>query len=103
VQSVRVTRRAAPDGRVMFDLVAEVTQSCTIQRAGDMFDMNGGCTVIIDPEGRVRYSIYKRFDAEKRRARQLAAMTGPLKAFWQKSGRTWSLRPQMLARLHAAR
>ena len=103
VQSVRVTRRAAPDGRVMFDLVGEVTQSCTMQHAGDMFDMNGGCTVIVDPEGHVRYSIYKRFDAADRRARQLAAMAGPLKAFWQKSGRKWSLRPEMLARLHAAR
>ncbi len=103
VQSVRVTRRAAPDGRIMFDLVGEVTQACTVERSGVMFDMNGGCTVILDPEGNVRYSIYKRFDAEKRRTRQMAAMTGPLKAFWQKSGRTWSLRPDMLARLHAAR
>jgi hypothetical protein len=103
VQSVRVTRRAAPDGRVMFDLVGEVTQSCTMQHGGDIFDMNGGCTVIVDPEGHVRYSIYKRFDAADRRARQLAAMAGPLKAFWQKSGRKWSLRPEMLARLHAAR
>jgi hypothetical protein len=74
-----------------------------MQHAGDMFDMNGGCTVIVDPEGHVRYSIYKRFDAADRRARQLAAMAGPLKAFWQKSGRKWSLRPEMLARLHAAR
>jgi hypothetical protein len=103
VQSVRVTRRAAPDGRVMFDLVGEVTQSCTVQRAGELFDMNGGCTVIVDPEGAVRYSIYKRFDAENRRERQLAAMTGPLKAFWQKSGRKWSRRPEVLARLHAMR
>ena len=103
VQSVRVTRRAAPDGRVMFDLVGEVTQSCTVQRAGELFDMNGGCTVIVDPEGRVRYSIYKRFDAEKRRERQQAAMSGPLKAFWQKSGRKWTRRPEVLARLHAMR
>jgi len=103
VQSVRVTRRAAPDGRIMFDLVGEVTQACTVDRGGTMFDMHGGCTVIVDPEGNVRYSIYKRFDAETRRARQLAAMTGPLKAFWKKSGRKWSLQPGMLARLHAAR
>ena len=44
VQSVRVTRRAAPDGRVLFDLVAEVTQSCTVKREGELFDVNGGCT-----------------------------------------------------------
>ena len=30
VESIRVSRRAAPDGRVLFDLVAEVTQTCTV-------------------------------------------------------------------------
>ena len=28
VQSVRVARRATPDGRILFDIVAEVTQTC---------------------------------------------------------------------------
>ena len=101
VQSVRVTRRAAPDGRILFDLVAEVTQSCTIQREGELFEMNGGCTVVIDPQGEVRYAIYKRFDSERRRARQHAAMRGPLKAFWRKSGRRFLLQPNVLRRLHA--
>lgn len=103
VQSVRVTRRAAPDGRILFDLVAEVTQSCTIQREGELFEMNGGCTVVIDPQGEVRYAIYKRFDSERRRARQHAAMRGPLKAFWRKSGRRFLLQPNVLRRLHALR
>lgn len=31
VESVRVARRVTPDGRVVFDLVAEVTQTCTAQ------------------------------------------------------------------------
>jgi hypothetical protein len=103
VQSVRVTRRVAPDGRVVFDLVGEVTQSCTVQRGSELFDVHGGCTVILDPEGRVRYSIYKRFDTEQRRERQHAAMKGPLKAFWRKSGRRWVREADMLARLHAGR
>src|SRR6185436_8629786 len=87
VESVRVSRRAAPDGRVLFDLVAEVTQTCTVQFKGDLFEMNGGCTVIIDPQGDVRYIISKRFESEARRARQHAAMRGPLKAFWKKAGK----------------
>lgn len=103
VQSVRVARRVAPDGRVVFDVIGEVTQACTVQRNGELFDMHGGCTVIVDPDGCVRYSIYKRFDTEKRRERQLAAMRGRLKAFWRKSGRRWSREPDMLARLHAMR
>jgi hypothetical protein len=103
VQSIRVARRAAPDGRILFDLIGEVTQSCTVSRGGDLFDMNGGCTVVIDPEGNVRYSIYKRFNSDGRQARQHAAMRGPLKKFWKKSGRRFSLQPHVLRRLHAAR
>ena len=101
VQSIRVTRRAAPDGRVLFDLVGEVTQSCTVERKGELFDVAGGCTVVIDPEGTVRYSIFKRLDSEDRHARQLAAMRGPLKRFWRKTGRKFQLQPHVLRRLHA--
>jgi hypothetical protein len=101
VESIRVSRRAAPDGRVLFDLVAEVTQSVTVQRAGELFDMNGGCTMVIDPEGEVRYVIYKKFDSEKRRARQHAAMRGPLRALWKKTGRRFDLQPDILRRVHA--
>jgi hypothetical protein len=100
VQSIRVTRRAAPDGRILFDLVGEVTQSCTVKRGGDMFDVSGGCTVVIDPEGKVRYSIYKKLDSENRQERQHAAMRGPLKRFWKKSGRRFTLQPHVLRRLH---
>ena len=100
VQSIRVTRRAAPDGRVVFDLVGEVTQSCTVRHNGDLFDMNGGSTVVISPEGQVRYAIYKRFGSEARQARQHAAMRGPLKRFWSKSGRRFSLSGDVLRNLH---
>ena len=72
-------------------------------RAASCSTMNGGCTVIIDPEGDVRYSIYKKFDSENRRARQHAAITGPLKSFWVKDRKKWKLRPEMLKRLHAGR
>jgi hypothetical protein len=101
VQSIRVTRRAAPDGRVVFDLVAEVTQSCTVNRQGELFDMCGGCTVVVDPEGVVRYSIFKKLDSENRRARQHAAIRGPLKRYWKKTGRRFELQPHVLRRLHA--
>lgn len=103
VESVRVSRRVAPDGRVLFDLVAEVTQSCTVQRGGDLFEANGGCTIVIDPEGEVRYAIYKRMDSDTRRARQHAAMRGPLRAFWKKSGRRFQVQPDVLRRFHAMR
>jgi len=100
IESVRVTRRAAPDGRILFDLVAEVTQTCTVQHAGDTFEMNGGATIVIDPQGEVRYAIYKRFTSDQRRNRQRAAMRGPLKAFWRRSGRRFTERKDVLKRLH---
>ncbi len=103
VQSIRVARRAAPDGRVLFDLVGEVTQSCTVNRKGEFFDTTGGCTVVIDPEGNVRYSIFKKFGGEDRQARQHAAMRGPLKRFWKKSGRKFQLQPHVLRRLHGGK
>jgi hypothetical protein len=103
VQSIRVTRRAAPDGRILFDLVGEVTQSCTVKRGSELFDMNGGCTVVIDPEGAVRYAVYKRFGSDDRQVRQHAAMRGPLKKFWKKTGRRFTLQPHVLRRLHADR
>jgi hypothetical protein len=101
VQSVRVARRVTPQGSVAFDLVGEVTQTCTIKRGTDYFEVNGGCTVIVDPDGEVRYAIYKRFDSRNRRDRQFAAMTGPLKQYWVKEKRRWRPRPGMLQRLHS--
>lgn len=102
VESVRVSRRATPEGGVVFDLVAEVTQTCTVQVGADLIEMNGGSTVVVDPQGQIRYIISKRFDSEARRARQHAAMRGPLKAFWEKSGRRYKQKPEVLRRIHAA-
>lgn len=101
VESIRVARRVAPDGRILFDLVAEVTQTCTAEIKGDLFEMSGGSTVVIDPHGQVRYAIYKRFTSEARRARQHAAMRGPLQALWKKAGRRYAQQPDVLRRVHA--
>ena len=103
VESVRVSRRVAPDGRVLFDLVAEVTQSCTVKRDGDVFDVKGGCTLIIDPQGELRFAISKRFDSDGRRARQHAAMRGPLRKFWKKTGRHFTVQKDVLRRLHGSK
>jgi hypothetical protein len=103
VQSVRVARRVTPGGGVAYDVIGEVTQSCTIKRGSDIFDVNGGCTVIIDPDGDVRYVIAKKFDGPTRRDRHYAAMTGPLKSYWVKEKGRWRPRAAMLQRLHADR
>jgi hypothetical protein len=100
VESIRVARRAAPDGRVLFDLVAEVTQTCTAKLGTDLFDMTTGATIVIDPSGVVRYVIYKRPTSEERQARQHAAMKGPLAPLWEKKGRRFVQRKEMVRRLH---
>jgi hypothetical protein len=100
VDSIRCARRASPDGSVLFDLVAEVTQSCTADRGGELVEFLNGCTLVIDPYGDVRYAIAKRADTADRVARQHLAMKGPLKRFWKKSGRRYVLQPDALRRLH---
>ena len=86
VQSVRSTRRIAGDGGVLFDLVAEVTQACTIKLGTDLMDFMGGCTLIIGPDGAVRYAIYKRLDSAERQRRMLASAKGPLRKYWTLAG-----------------
>ena len=100
VESVRVARRVTPYGGIVFDVIAEITQSCTANVEGDIFDMNGGCTVVLDPQGEVRYAISKRFNTEARRIRQRDAVLGPLKDFWAKSGRRYKQKPDVLRRIH---
>lgn len=61
VQSVRSSRRMGPDGEIVFDLVAEVTQVRRVRptAATGGFEFLGGATVVIDPSGCVRYAIRK--------------------------------------------
>jgi hypothetical protein len=71
IQSVRSSRRVGPDGQVVFDLVAEVTQTRYVDEKGEFpFLFRGGCTVIIGPDGRVRYLICKNVGENGRLFRQ---------------------------------
>jgi len=101
VESIRVARRSSPNGQTLFDLVGEVTQTCTATIDNVPFEFTGGCTLVIGPEGGVRYAIYKRLDGLKRQQRQHAAVTGSLKAFWERKGKRLVPRTGMLQRLHA--
>jgi hypothetical protein len=72
VQSIRSSRRVGPDGQVVFDLIAEVTQTRRVRgRSGDRgFDFLGGATVVIGPDGHVRYVVSKSVLNEERVKRQ---------------------------------
>jgi hypothetical protein len=103
VESIRCARRVSPNGAVVFDLIAEVLQTGTVEREGTLFDFTGGCTIVIDPFGQVRYIIHKRLGSAGRQTRQFQAMRGPLRKFWIKDGKRLRPRPSMLKTLHAAR
>ncbi len=100
VESVRCARRVAPDGRIVFDLIAEVLQSGTVRHEGELFDFSGGCTIVIDPFGHVRYAIYKNLDSAQRQERQQEAMRGRLKRFWKREGRRYSQVGGVFKELH---
>jgi hypothetical protein len=67
VESVRTLRRTGPDGAVLFELVAEITQR---RKARGGYWMYGGSTVIIGSDGVVRYAVNK-FVGSTRRERRL--------------------------------
>ncbi|NOT33262.1 MAG: peptidase M4 [Candidatus Eisenbacteria bacterium] len=101
VQSIRCARRVGPEGGVLFDLIAEVTQTCTAIGRQGPFEFFGGCTIVIGPSGEIRYVIYKRLGSENRRERQAAAMRGPLSRFWVKKRGVYVTRPATFKILHA--
>jgi len=72
VHSIRASRRIGPDGQIVFDLVAEVTQTRHVQARGDdpAFEFLGGSTVVIGPDGAVRYVVSKSVLNEDRLRRQ---------------------------------
>lgn len=107
VESIRVSRRGAPDGRILFDTIAEVTQACVAERDGALMDVVGGCTIVIDHEGEVRFAIAKGVTAPERLDRQVRAIRGPLAPLWQRrsegSMHRFVARDGMLRRIHAGR
>ena len=83
VQSVRTSRRVGPDGQIVFDLIAEVTQRYTVRDPAGDFDFHGGATVILDPRGAVRFVISKRVDNDERLERQRRYLAGAGAAYWR--------------------
>ncbi|MBF8301339.1 MAG: hypothetical protein HW394_1709, partial [Acidobacteria bacterium] len=83
VQSIRSSRRVGPDGQIVFDLVAEVTQRRTARGADGTFDFFGGATVIIGPRGEVRYVIAKNILNNQRCDQQREFMRGAGQRYWK--------------------
>jgi hypothetical protein len=102
IESIRVARRIGPDGQVLFDLVAEVVQSrhATLPDRRP-FLYQGGCTIILDPSGSVRYCIYKSVVGKKRFLNWKTCMVGQLSQFWDEDGAgRLSPNPALIRALH---
>ena len=78
IQSIRSSRRVGPSGQVVFDLVAEVTQKrrAHFAETNETCTFYGGSTVIIDPDGRIRYVVLKRVTEVPRLNKQKAFLDG---------------------------
>lgn len=85
VQSIRSSRRIGPDGQIVFDLVAEVTQRRIVRDPGGNFHFFGGATVIIGPKGEVRYVVAKNVLNRKRLEQQRRFIHGGGRRYWTMS------------------
>jgi hypothetical protein len=106
VQSIRSSRRVGPDGQIVFDLVAEVTQRRRVApgSGAPAFDFIGGSTVIIGPTGVIRYVISKTvLNAERldRQRRYITSAAGH--GLWELRGDRLVPSPQPFKLLHEAR
>ena len=97
VGSIRSLRRIGPDRQVTFDSVAEITQRrwCK-QNSGTVSETFGGSTVILGPDGRVRYVIRKSVTDQNR----IQAQAGNLDGKDDSKGWTTRGRRRQLPRSH---
>lgn len=80
-------------------VVAEVTQQRTVRRDGATFHPYGGSTIIIGPDGEVRYVIGKSVRKPERVEAQAAFVTTASR-FWERNGDRWQPAPQPFMLLH---
>jgi hypothetical protein len=89
VESIRSSRRVGPDGQIAFDLIAEMTQRRTVrdESGSPLFETYGGATVILGPEGEIRYVILKSAAGRERLRQQKEFILGAEGArYWEGEG-----------------
>ncbi len=101
IQSIRSSRRIGPAGQIAFDLVAEVTQIQILYSHRREIPFFGGSTVILDPEGKIRYVISKSIVSSSRIADQKAFVEASAgQAFWEPTRTGMQPKPEMLRQVH---
>jgi hypothetical protein len=87
VESIRSARRIGPNGQIVFDSVAEIVQERSVRGGNgqEAFNFYGGCTVILGPNGAVRYVISKSVAGKGRIERRQAFLQSEAsKRYWKK-------------------
>jgi hypothetical protein len=103
IESVRPARRIGPDGQVVFGIVAEITQQTIVEEEGSPRSavFYGGSTVILGPEGEIRYVIGKGVQSKPRIAQQLEFLsTKRGQEYWRLARDVWQPAPTPFRRLH---
>ncbi|MGH8246753.1 MAG: peptidase M4, partial [Gammaproteobacteria bacterium] len=102
VHSIRAARRVGPQGQIVFDLVGEVTQRRRVgsQNGKPPFDFYGGATVILGPEGELRYVVSKSVVNKERLERQRKFLTEDGSRYWTVQNGKLTVQPQLFFNLH---
>ena len=103
VHSIRSSRRVGPQGQVIFDLVAEVTQRRTVAREGERFTFYGGATIILGPDGDFRYIIGKGVRNHRREEAQWSYMRQQGQPYWRVADGEWRPEPRPFRVVHGGR
>lgn len=103
VTSIRAARRIGPDRQIVFDLVAEIVQHCRVpaNSSSPSFDVYGGSTVILAPDGAIRYVISKNVSCHNRVTRRAMFMQSEYgRRYWSLVANHLSLEKTVFSVLH---
>ena len=103
VASIRASRRIGPDREIVFDLVAEITQRCIVPARDGLpaYPLFGGSTVIVGPDGAIRYIVSKSAVGKDRPARRLAFMASRVgRRYWRLENNHYRMHASMFQVLH---
>lgn len=105
VQSIRSSRRIGPNGQVVFDLVAEVTQRRIVRGSSGnaQFYFYGGSTLILGPDGKIRYIISKSVVNEERLQRQRDFLSTDKGHLWEIVNGMYTPKRQLFMLMHQNR
>jgi hypothetical protein len=101
IQSIRSSRRVGPNGQVIFDLIGEVTQRQLLSLDGRRMEFFGGSTIVLGPNGDIRYVVSKSSASPMRFEKQLDFVsTATGKKFWEETRVGFIQRPNIFRLMH---